>query len=118
MRLAGSSVLPHHRTRASRMRAHRTVAKWTRGLRWRLRRPEWPDAEPAQGRFSTAVLLGDPAIGINDSAPDPRATAHRQTTQARIRPLPCRELFRADAPAPHHHDLGRAGRLGPVPGRA
>src|SRR5215217_9452578 len=118
MRLAGSSVLPHHRTRASRMRAHRTVAKWTRGLRWRLRRPEWPDAEPAQGRFSTAVLLGDPAIGINDSAPDPRATAHRQTTQARIRPLPCRELFRADAPAPYHHDLGRAGRLGPVPDRA
>ena len=41
-----------------------------------------------------------------------------QTMQARIRPLPCRKLFRADAPAPHHHDLGQAGRLGPVAGRA
>src|SRR5690349_11134683 len=63
-------------------------------------------------------LLDDPAIGINDSAPDLRATAHRQTTLARIRPLPCLELLRADAPAPHHHDLGRAGRLGPVAGWA
>ena len=71
-----------------------------------------------QLRAGSPLLLDDPAIGITDSAPDLRATGHRQTTLARIRPLPYLELLRAEAPAPHHHDLGRAGRLGPVPDRA
>src|SRR4051794_16771709 len=31
---------------------------------------------------------------------------------------PCRRSLRAEAPAPHHHNVGRAGQLGPVPGRA
>ena len=84
----------------------------------RLARAPQKARRTIQLRAGSPLLLDDPAIGINDSAPDLRATAHRQTPQARIRPLPYLELLRADTPAPHHHDLGRAGRLGPVPDRA
>ena len=36
-----------------------------------------------------AVLKGAMFVSIDDSAPDLRATAHRQAAQARILPLPC-----------------------------
>ena len=84
--------------------------------------PSGPTHEPAQGGLSgwdaNPYLFDNPAISINDSAPDRRATALPSNDAGPHPPLPCLESFRADAPAPHHHDLGRAGRLGPVPGRA
>src|SRR5215210_2716236 len=50
--------------------------------------PYGPTHEPAQGGLSTQLLFDDPAIGIDDSSPHLRATAHRQATPARILPLP------------------------------
>src|SRR4051794_34929687 len=55
--------------------------------------PYGPTHEPAQGGLSTQLLFDDPVIGIDDSSPHLRATAHRQATQARILPLPC--LYKA-----------------------
>src|SRR3712207_6466906 len=40
----------------------------------------------AQGGLTTSFLFDNPAISIDDSAPDRRATADRQAAQARIRP--------------------------------
>ena len=39
-----------------------------------------------QGGLTTPFLFDNPAISIDDSAPDRRATAHRQVAQARIHP--------------------------------
>jgi hypothetical protein len=55
--------------------------------------PSGPTHEPAQGGLSgwdaNPYLFDNPAISINDSAPDLVATAHRQATQAGMLPLPC-----------------------------
>src|SRR5215208_1187318 len=51
--------------------------------------PSSPPHEPAQAGFSNLFLFDNPAISINDSAPDLVATAHRQATQAGMLPLPC-----------------------------
>src|SRR3954469_12509059 len=48
-----------------------------------------PAHEPAQTGLSNPLLFDDLVISIDDSAPDLRATAHRQAAQARMLPLPC-----------------------------
>src|SRR5215213_11855106 len=90
-RLPACSVLPRQPQRG--LADEGTQERWHDGTEARAgasEGPSGPTHEPAQGGLSgwdaNPFLFDNPAISINDSAPDRRATAHRQTTQARIRP--------------------------------
>src|SRR5687767_11048886 len=89
-RLPACSVLPRQPQRG--LADEGTQERWHDGTEARAGASEGPSSpphEPAQGGFSNLFLFDNPAISINDSAPDLVATAHRQATQAGMLPLPC-----------------------------
>src|SRR4051794_27343282 len=64
------------------------LAQWTWARADVSEGPYGPAHEPAQGGLSNPLLSDNLVISIDDDAPDRRATAHRQTTQASALPLP------------------------------